>query len=99
MTSILKNMFVDNLDNIVHEHNKIYYRLIKLNRIDVNSRKYIDCDVENNDKDPWFEIADHVRILQHKNIFEKGYAPNWFEDVFSKGKTFSLSNNLHLPVI
>ena len=52
MTSILKNMFVDNLDNIVHEHNKIYDRLIKLNRIDVNSSKYIDCDVENNDKDP-----------------------------------------------
>ena len=33
-------------------------------------------------KDPKFEVGDHVRISQHKNIFAKGYVPNWSEEVF-----------------
>ena len=86
MTSILKNMFVDNLDNIVHQHNKIYHRLIKLNRIDVNSSKYIDCNVENNDKDPWFEIADHVRILNKKTFLKKATLQIGLKTFFPKDK-------------
>ena len=35
-----------------------------------------------NDKDPKFKISDHVRISQYKNIFAKGYTPNWSEEVF-----------------
>ena len=32
-----------------------------------------------NDKDPKFKIGDHVRISEYKNIFAKGYTPNWSE--------------------
>ena len=39
----------------------------------VKSSTYIDSDVENNDKDPKFEVADHARISSYKNIFGKGY--------------------------
>ena len=28
-----------------------------------------------------FKIGDHVRISKYKNIFTKGYAPNWPEEV------------------
>ena len=28
-----------------------------------------------------FKIGDHVRISKHKNIFVKGYAPNWSKEV------------------
>ena len=35
-----------------------------------------------NDKDPKFKIGDHVRISKYKNIFAKGYTPNWSEEVF-----------------
>ena len=35
-----------------------------------------------NDKDPKFKVGDHVRIYKYKNIFAKGYTPNWSEKVF-----------------
>ena len=31
---------------------------------------------------PKFKVGDHVRISKYKNIFAKGYAPNWSEEVF-----------------
>ena len=37
---------------------------------------------EVNDKDPKFEVGDHVRISKYKNIFAKGYTPNWSENTF-----------------
>ena len=37
---------------------------------------------ELNDKDAKFKVSDHVRISSYKNIFAKGYTPNWFEEVF-----------------
>ena len=31
MTSISKNVYIDNLDNIVDKHNNTYHRIIKMN--------------------------------------------------------------------
>ena len=56
--------------------------------VDVKDNKYIDsvetCSMKlhSNDKDPKFRVGDHVRISKYKNIFAKGYTPNWFEEVF-----------------
>ena len=33
-------------------------------------------------KNPKFKTGDHVRISKYKNIFAKGYAPNWSEEDF-----------------
>ena len=33
-------------------------------------------------KDTKFKVGDHVRISKYKNIFAKGYKPNWSEEVF-----------------
>ena len=33
-------------------------------------------------KDPKFKVGDYVRISKYKNIFAKGYAPNWSEELF-----------------
>ena len=33
-------------------------------------------------KHPEFKVGDHVRISKYKNIFAKGYTPNWSEEVF-----------------
>ena len=41
----------------------------------------IDFKKELNDKDPKFKVGDHVRISKHKDIFAKGYTPNWSEEV------------------
>ena len=50
--------------------------------IDVKDNTYIDSKKGVNDKDPKFKVGDHVRISKYKNIFAKGYMPNWSEEVF-----------------
>ena len=82
MTSISKNVYTDQLDDIVNEYNNTYHRTIKLKLVDVKSRNYIEYNVNSNDKDPKFQVDDHVRISKYKNIFAKGYTPNWSEEVF-----------------
>ena len=49
---------------------------------DVKDNTYIDFSKEVNDNDPKFKVSDHVRISKSKNIFSKGYTPNWSEQVF-----------------
>ena len=50
--------------------------------VDVKDNTYINFKKEVNDKDPKFKVGDHVRISKYKNIFAKGYTPNWSEEVF-----------------
>ena len=50
--------------------------------VDVNDKKFIDCEKEVNDKDLKFKSGHHVRISKYENIFAKGYMPNWSEEVF-----------------
>ena len=54
--------------------------------VDVKDNKYIDFKKEVNDKDPKFKVGDHVRISKYKNIFAKGYMPNWSEEIFVVSK-------------
>ena len=50
--------------------------------IDVTSDSYAEYNEDFNKKDPKFKVGDHVRISKYKNIFAKGYTPNWSEEVF-----------------
>ena len=50
--------------------------------VDVKDDTYIDFKKEINDKNPKFKVGDHVRISKYKNIFAKGYMPNWSEEIF-----------------
>ena len=82
MTSISKNVYIDKLDDIVHKYNNKKHRIIKMKPINVKDNTYIDFGKEVNDDDPKFKVGDHVRISKYKNIFAKGYTPNWSEEVF-----------------
>ena len=53
-----------------------------MKRADVKSSTYIDPSKGINDEDPKFKIDAIVRISKYKNIFAKGYVPNWSEEVF-----------------
>ena len=50
--------------------------------VDVKSNTYINFNKEINDQDPKFKIGNIVRISKYKNVFAKGYVPNWSEEVF-----------------
>ena len=83
MTSISKNVYIDKLDDIVNEYNNTYDRTIKMKPIDVKDNAYIDSMglPRSNDNDPEIKVGDHVRISKYKNIFSKGYTPNWSEGI------------------
>ena len=71
MTSVLKNVYIDKLDDIVDKYNNIYDRTIKMKAVNVKDNTYINFKKEVNDKDLKFKIGDHVRISKYKNIFAK----------------------------
>ena len=43
MTSILKNVYIDKLDDIVNKYNNGYHSTIKMKYVDVKSTAYIDA--------------------------------------------------------
>ena len=81
-----KNVYYDVLDDVVNKYNNTKHNTIKMKLIDVgdnNKRVYID---EHNEKDSKFKVGDRVRISRYKNIFAKGYAPNWSSEIFIVNK-------------
>ena len=82
MTATGKNVYSDVLDDVVNKYNNTKHSTIKMKPIDVgdnNKKVYID---EHNEKDSKFKVGDRVRISRYKNIFAKGYAPNWSSEIF-----------------
>ena len=82
MTATGKNVYYDVLDDVVNEYNNTKHNTIKMKPKDVgysNKRVYINKHYE---KDRRFEIGDIVRISKFKNIFAKGYTPNWSREIF-----------------
>ena len=82
MTLISKNVYIDNLDDIVNKYDNTYHSIMKMKSANVKSNTYIDSSKEINDKNPKFKIGDNVRISKYKNVFAKGYTPNWSENLF-----------------
>ena len=81
MTAISKNVYFDVLDDIVDEYNNTYHKTIKMKPIDVGDDSFVEYNgiafnEESNEKDPKFEVGDHVIISKFKNVFAKGCAPN-----------------------
>ena len=86
MTATGKNVYYDVLDDIVNECNNTKHNAIKMKPKDIgndNKRVYID---EHNEKCSRFKVGDRVRISKFKNIFAKGYTPNWSTEIFIVNK-------------
>ena len=70
------------LDDIGYNCNNTYHITIKMKPVVVKSNFYAEYNFDSNEKDPKFKVDDHIRISNYKNIFAKGYAPIWSEEVF-----------------
>ena len=82
MTDTGRNVYYDVLDDVFNEYNNTKHSTIKMKPIDAgdnNKRVYID---EHNEKSARFNVGDRVRISKFKNIFAKGYTPNWSKEIF-----------------
>ena len=82
MISILKNVYIDKLDDKIKKYDNTYHKAIKMKPVDVKPSRYIDSSKEINNGDTKFKIGDIVRISKYKINFAKGSVPNWQEEVF-----------------
>ena len=83
MTAISKNVYFDVLDDIVDKYNNTVHGTIKVKPIEVTDGYYTKYNENpSNKNNPKFKVGDYVRISKYKNIFAKGYIPNWSEEVF-----------------
>ena len=95
MTATAKNVYYDVLDDVVSKYNNTKHSTIKTKPKDVqNDNKRVHID-EHNEKDTTksnssersrFNVGDRVRISKFKNIFAKGYTPNWIREIFIVNK-------------
>ena len=81
MTAISKNVYFDVLNDIVDEYNNTYHKTIKMKPIDVTSDSFAEYNEKSKQKEPKFKVGNHVRISKFKNVFAKGYTPNWSEEI------------------
>ena len=78
MTSISRNMYIDNLGDILNT----YHSTIKMKPVDIKLSTNTDFDEKNNKEGPKLKVGDHVRISKYKNIFAKGLVRNLPEKFF-----------------
>ena len=87
--------FLDVLSKLVRAYNSSYHRRIKMTPSEVNS---------SNEREVWkniyglssrpkivykFNVGDQVRIAKTKMKFEKGYLPNFSDEIFTIVKRYS----------
>ena len=82
MTLISKNVYIDQLDNIVNKYNNAYHSTIKMNPVNVKSSIYTNLNKENKKEGSKFKVGDINRISKYKNTFANCYVPNWSVEGF-----------------
>ena len=84
--TIQQNVYFDVLDDIVDKYNNTVHKTNKMKPIEVMNDYYAEYNEHPIKKNPKFKVGDNIRISKHKNIFAKGYTPNWSEEVFITNK-------------
>ena len=63
MSSVLKNMSIDKLDEIVNKYNNLCHRKIKIKSADVKPSIYININKQNNKECLKSKIGDNVKNI------------------------------------
>ena len=87
-------VYLDTLPKILKQYSNTYHSSIKMTPVEASKKKnksavYLNLygDMEQLSSKPKFEIADKVRISKYKRkVFDKGYTPNWTEEIFLVNK-------------
>ena len=86
--------YLDMLPKLVKQYNNTKHSSIKMTPIEASKKinegtVYFNLygNMEPSSAKPKFKICDKVRISKYKrNVFDKGYTPNWTEEVFTVDK-------------
>ena len=87
-------MYLDMLPKILKQYNNTKHSSIKMTPIEASKKNneglvYFNLygDMETLKQKPKFKIGDKVRISKYKrNVFDKGYTPNWSKELFTIDK-------------
>ena len=87
-------MYLDMLPKILKQYNNTKHSSIKMTPVEASNKSnegtvYFNLygDTETLKQKPKFKTGDKVRISKYKrNVFDKGYTPNWTEEVFTVDK-------------
>ena len=82
MTAVLKNIYLDALDDVVNKYNDTVHRTIKMKPADITSDSYAEYNEDSNVTKLKFKVGNQVKVSKYKIIFDKGYTQNWSEEVF-----------------
>ena len=82
--------YIDVLPHLIRKYNNTYHRFIKCTPAFSRaspSYQHVDDSLYNRreanvEVKPKFKIGYSVRILKKKKTFEKGFTPNWIEELF-----------------
>ena len=81
--------YVDVLDDLLHSYNRTRHRTIGCAPIEVTKenestiRERIYGKEVSSKSSAKFKVGDKVRISKTRRAFDKGYLPNWTEEVFT----------------
>ena len=88
-TMSLKQKWTNVLQDAVSAYNHSVHRTLKRRPVDVTQsnaadvREEVFSHHERSRTKSEFKVGDTVRISKVKSVFEKGYLPNWTEDIFT----------------
>jgi hypothetical protein len=80
--------WLSKLDDITKQYNNTYHHTIKMKPSMVNKKneenilKSVYTHVKIANKNNKYSVGDYVRISKHRSVFEKGYTPNWSNEIF-----------------
>lgn len=81
--------WVDMLDSLLAHYNNRFHSTIKMTPMEASHKKNVEAVINNATfsniirSKTKFKVGDKVRISRLKQVFEKGYLPNWSEEVFT----------------
>ena len=86
MTHRHTNRWIDALHDVVESYNRSRHRSIGMAPIDVTRDKEDEIASRLYPPKPplryKYDVGDRVRIARYKHVFQKGYLPNWTEEIF-----------------
>ena len=86
MTRHHTSRWVDVLDDVVKSYNRSHHRSIGTAPIDVTPENEDEIARRQYPPKPpltyRYDVGDRVRIAKYKHVFQKGYLPNWTEEIF-----------------
>ena len=87
LTSTNQKRWVDVLQDAVHSYNHSRHRILKRKPAEVTQNEVAAIREERQESRPKgndnVRVGDTVRISKVKSVFEKGYLPNWTEEIFT----------------